>query len=59
VRERAELVGGKLSVWSAPGFGTEIELTIPAARAYAGSAAPRRVWFGRDAPIQAERPDHE
>ena len=35
MRERAELVGGKLSVWSGPGAGTEVELTIPAQHAYA------------------------
>ncbi len=34
MRERAEVVGGKLTVWSAPGSGTEVELTIPASRAY-------------------------
>lgn len=35
MRERAEIIGGKLTVWSAPGAGTEVELTIPASRAYA------------------------
>lgn len=34
MRERAEIVGGRLNVWSAPGAGTEVELTIPASRAY-------------------------
>jgi signal transduction histidine kinase len=38
MRERAELAGGKLTVWSAPGTGTELEAAIPASRAY---AAPR------------------
>jgi signal transduction histidine kinase len=33
--EHAQLVGGKLDVWSELGAGTEIELTIPAAIAYA------------------------
>jgi signal transduction histidine kinase len=37
MRERAKLVGGKLTIWSAPGSGTEVEATIPASRAY-GSA---------------------
>jgi signal transduction histidine kinase/ligand-binding sensor domain-containing protein len=46
VRERADLVGGRLTVWSASGSGTEIELTIPASRAYAESPAPRHAWFG-------------
>jgi len=39
MRERATLVGGKLTVWSQPGTGTEIELTIPAAIAYSKTAA--------------------
>jgi len=43
MRERAELVGGKLTVWTAAESGTEIELILPAARAYA--ASPRRSWF--------------
>ncbi len=35
MRERAGLAGGKLTVWSAPGAGAEVEVTIPALRAYA------------------------
>jgi signal transduction histidine kinase len=35
MRERARLVGGKLIFWSKPDSGTEIELTVPASRAYA------------------------
>ena len=35
MRERAAISGGKLTVWSAPGVGTEIEAAIPASRAYA------------------------
>ena len=46
MRERAQEIGGKFTVWSAPGSGTEIELSIPAAWAYAESAAARRAWFG-------------
>ena len=34
MKERAEIAGGKLEVWSRDGAGTEIELTIPAASAY-------------------------
>jgi hypothetical protein len=37
LHERAELAGGKLSVWSQLGSGTEIELTIPATIAYTKS----------------------
>jgi signal transduction histidine kinase len=45
MRERARLIGGKLTVWSAVDFGTEVELIIPASRAYAGSPSERRSWF--------------
>jgi ligand-binding sensor domain-containing protein len=34
MRERAESMGAKLGIWSHPGAGTEIELTIPAKLAY-------------------------
>jgi len=34
MHERARLAGGSLAVWSKPGAGTEIELTIPGAIAY-------------------------
>jgi len=37
MRERTEAVGGKLTIWSALDAGTEVELVIPASRAY-GSA---------------------
>jgi len=42
MRERAELVGGDLVVWSKRDSGTEIELTIPAPIAYARSQVARR-----------------
>jgi hypothetical protein len=46
MKERAELVGGKLTIWSEVDNGTEIELVIPASRAYAQPA--RRFWkFGK------------
>ena len=45
MRERAQVVGGKLVVWSELNSGTELELTIPAANAY--SAAPRRSWLSQ------------
>jgi signal transduction histidine kinase len=37
MRERAQLVGGKLAVWSKLDSGTEVELSIPASTAYATS----------------------
>src|SRR5262249_24075141 len=53
MRERAERVGGKLTLWSSGPrtrgelrSGTEIELSVPAARAYtAFVGARRRSWF--------------
>jgi len=42
MRERADLVGGKLSVWSAVDAGTEVELTIAASCAYAKARVPER-----------------
>jgi ligand-binding sensor domain-containing protein/signal transduction histidine kinase len=41
MRERAKLLGGKLAVWSELDAGTEVELLIPAARAYEKSAGVR------------------
>jgi len=35
MRERAKLIEGDLEVWSAPTKGTEVELRVPASRAYA------------------------
>jgi signal transduction histidine kinase/ligand-binding sensor domain-containing protein len=35
MRERANLIGGTFEVWSEVGSGTEVELSIPAANAYA------------------------
>ncbi len=43
MRERAKLVGGKLTIWTELDGGTEIELNIPGARAYVKSARP--FWY--------------
>jgi ligand-binding sensor domain-containing protein/signal transduction histidine kinase len=45
MRERAKLMGGKLAVWSGLDSGTEVELSIPASRAYETSPARRRSWL--------------
>jgi signal transduction histidine kinase len=42
MQERAKLAGGKLMVWSKPGSGAEVELTIPASIAYIQSPPERR-----------------
>jgi signal transduction histidine kinase len=34
MRERAQHIGGTLTVWSAPGSGTELVLSVPGAIAY-------------------------
>jgi signal transduction histidine kinase len=51
MRERAELIGGRLDVWSELDSGTEVELSVPASVAYATSRSPRRrllpAWLGR------------
>jgi signal transduction histidine kinase/ligand-binding sensor domain-containing protein len=47
MRERAEVMGGNLTVWSELDSGTEIELSIPAFTAYATPPAPRRSWLLR------------
>lgn len=45
MRERAGLVGGTFEVWSELGIGTEIELNIPAAHAYAKSPTRWPVFY--------------
>jgi signal transduction histidine kinase/ligand-binding sensor domain-containing protein len=48
MRERAHAVGGKLSIWSTPGSGTEIELVLPARLAYLRSRqAAGLTWIRR------------
>jgi signal transduction histidine kinase/ligand-binding sensor domain-containing protein len=46
-RERATRIGARLDFWSETGAGTEVELTVPASRAYAKSKAERRLGFFR------------
>ena len=43
MRERTEVIGGKLEIWSQLNAGTEVELTIPGNLAYARSR--RRSWL--------------
>jgi signal transduction histidine kinase len=42
MRERAKLIDGKLAIWSELDSGTEMELSIPAGRAYLSAAERRR-----------------
>ena len=45
MRERAELIGGRLTIWTAVASGTEIELKVPAGRAYATASSGRFAWL--------------
>jgi signal transduction histidine kinase len=45
MRERAKLLGGKMTVWSELDSGTEVELSIPAANAYATPDGRKRSWL--------------
>ncbi len=45
MRERASIIGGKLTVWSEVDAGTEVELRLPADIAYV--SARRGSWFSR------------
>ena len=47
MRERAEVIGGRLNVWSEGGLGTEIELTITAGAAYVRSRPRSSLFAGR------------
>ena len=45
MRERATLIGGKLTVWSEVDAGTEVELSVPTSSAYTADRRP--FWFSR------------
>jgi signal transduction histidine kinase len=59
MRERAKLIGGRLAVWTAPGSGTEIELSVPAVHAYVASSALWRSWFTEKFSASARRSGNE
>jgi signal transduction histidine kinase/ligand-binding sensor domain-containing protein len=42
MRERAKLIGGTLTIWSAEHAGTEVDLVIPASHAYTALPSPIR-----------------
>jgi signal transduction histidine kinase/ligand-binding sensor domain-containing protein len=46
MRERAERIGGVLRIWSREAAGTELELTVPATKAYDDYRA-KRAWIRR------------
>ena len=45
MRERAQKIGGKLSIWSAPASGTELVLSVPGTIAYDTAKRARRSWL--------------
>jgi ligand-binding sensor domain-containing protein/signal transduction histidine kinase len=47
MRERAKLLGGKMTVWSQLDSGTEVEFCIPAANAYATPDGRKRSWLAQ------------
>jgi len=48
MRERAQGMGAQLGLWSRPGSGTEVELSVPAATAYTSGRTPTKTsWLGR------------
>jgi signal transduction histidine kinase/ligand-binding sensor domain-containing protein len=47
MRERASRIGARLDIWSTPGAGTEVDLSVPAATAYLGDSRKRGwAWLG-------------
>jgi signal transduction histidine kinase len=44
MRERADLIGARLEVWSQIGIGTEVDLKVPGHAAYSAPAARSRPW---------------
>ena len=59
MRERAELVGGKLVIWTSPSAGTEVELIIPAAQAYVAARPRMFSWLPRILSKRANEVLHE
>jgi signal transduction histidine kinase/ligand-binding sensor domain-containing protein len=53
MRERAKIVGGQLDVWSELDSGTEVELSIPASRAYATPSTRRFWWSGKGSEMKS------
>lgn len=45
MRERAQQIGGKLAVWSAPASGTELVLAVPGEIAYYAAKKARHSWL--------------
>ena len=59
MRERAELIGGKMAIWTAASSGTEIELMVPAVRAYVAVMPRRFPWRPSRVFAKSVDPAHE
>ena len=56
MRERASKIGGRVTLWSRAGTGTEVEFSIPAATAYRSRGARSKMsWFRRSSSAESER----
>jgi signal transduction histidine kinase len=56
VRERAEMIGGSLALWTSPNSGTELELKVPGARAYRAVSRPGSRLLERLSAVRGGRP---
>jgi len=56
MRERAEQIGGQLTVWSAPASGTELVLSVSGATAYDTAEKPKRSWLARSLTARPRAP---
>ena len=54
LQERARPIGGKVTVWSESGSGTEIESTVPASVVYVSPGGPRPLSGARSLPELAK-----
>jgi signal transduction histidine kinase/ligand-binding sensor domain-containing protein len=54
MRERAAMIGGRLTLWTSADSGTEIELRVPGSRAYRASLR-RRSWLERLSAVGRKR----
>jgi len=56
MRERAQKIGGKFTVWSAPASGTELVLSVPGTIAYDTAQRARSSWLARVFNATPEKP---
>jgi ligand-binding sensor domain-containing protein/signal transduction histidine kinase len=59
IHERAKKIGGRLKIWSEPGAGTEVELTVPARIAYEKSSTNDGWWARLGRRLRLTAPNRE